>query len=95
MIWLYGLTFLAVLSSLQLMSFSSLKTTRFRSTLAGSTGGGIGFNWFSNWTQTGSFIQHMADGGAGNMGFFYLSGLIALVCVWGWNLVTTRKYLVR
>jgi len=95
MLWIYGLVGLSVITSLQLYSFSGATQTKFRTTLAGGTGSGIFYNYFSNWTSTIDFLQFVSDGGMGNVGYFYIAGLAAIIGVWGWNLATSRKYLIR
>jgi len=61
-----------------------------------SSGAGVGSYYLLDaYTSTNDFLTLAYNGDLGIYGLVMISGLIALVSVWGWNLFHTRRHLVR
>lgn len=73
---------------------SAFQTKAKRSILAGGTGT-FSYGIFAEWTSTLDILNASINGDLSFYGFVFATGFFALCGVWGWNLFTTRKYLVR
>lgn len=96
MMWtLYLLIGLTTAAGLHAASAKSMFQSRAKRTvLAGGTGA-FSYGVFAEWTSTLDILNASINGDLSFYGFVFASGFFALVGVWGWNLYTTRKYLVR
>ena len=92
---LYAVVLLSTFAGLHWASAKSSFQTKSKRTLLGASVGGGSYGIFSEWTNTLSVLDSSLQGNLSYQGYFFASGFFALLAVWGWNLFTTRKYLVR
>lgn len=95
MITLYLIVGLTTVAGLHWAASKSAFQTKSQSTLLGSGVGGLSYGIFSEWTSTLSILDASIKGDLSFYGFIFATGFFALCGVWGWNLYTSRKYLVR
>lgn len=76
-------------------SAKSMLATRTKRTIFGTGLGAGSYGIFSEWTSTLDILDASIEGRLGVYGFVFASGFFVLVSIWGWNLFTTRKFLVR
>jgi hypothetical protein len=92
---LYLLIGLTTASGLHWASAKSTFRNRSQRTILGASSGGLSYGVFSEWTSTVSILNASIAGDLSFYGFIFATGFFALCGVWGWNLFTTRKYLVQ
>jgi len=92
---LYLLIGLTTASGLHWASAKSMFRTKSQRTILGGSTGGLAYGIFSEWTSTISILNASIAGDLSFYGFIFATGFFALCGVWGWNLYTTRKYLVQ
>ena len=92
---LYLLVGLTTASGLHWASAKSSFQSRSKRTVLSGTTGATSYGIFSEWTSTLDILNASIEGELSFYGFVFATGFFALIGVWGWNLYTTRKYLVR
>lgn len=92
--WIYFLIALVTMTSFQLFAGANIFLTKTKSVFTGGAVTTIVSQWFTTYTSTESYLQASYSGAFGWAGQFMLSGLLFLLGVMIWNLVSTRKYLV-
>ena len=92
---LYLLIGLTTAAGLHWASAKSLFRTKSQRAILGSSSGALSYGIFSEWTSTLSILDASIAGDLSFYGFLFATGFFALCGVWGWNLFTTRKYLVQ
>ena len=92
---LYLAVFVATLGVLHTASAKSAFQSKSKRTLLGASSGTFSYGILSEWTSSISLIDASIQGKLGFQGLIFASGFFLLVGVWGWNLFTTRKFLVR
>ena len=92
---LYLAVGIATLGALHTASAKTAFQSKSKRTILGAGTGGFSYGVLSEWTSAISLIDASIQGELGIFGLIFASGFFALVGVWGWNLFTTRKYLVR
>jgi len=95
MITLYLLIALCTGATLHWAGAKGALRTKSKRAVLGSSTGALSYGIFSEWTSTLSILDASIAGDLSFYGYVFASGFFALCGVWGWNLVTTRKYLVR
>jgi len=92
---LYLTVAIVTMSGFHWASAKSMLQTKTKRTIFGTSLGAGSYGIFSEWTQTLDILDASIEGRLGFYGFVFASGFFALVGIWGWNLFTTRKFLVR
>ena len=86
---------LATLSALHMASANTAFQSKSKRTILGAGSGSLSYGILEEWTSAMSLIDASTNGDLGLYGLIFASGFFALIGVWGWNLFTTRQYLVR
>ena len=93
------LTYLVVIvitgAGLHAASANSWFSTRAQRGLYGGTIGTLSYGIFHDWTLTLDIIDRSMGGELGFFGYFFASGFFAILGVWSYNLIATRRFLVR
>lgn len=92
--WIYLIVGLITMSSFQLIGGNNVGLSRTKSVFVGGSVTSISTQWFTTYTSTESYLRACYSGGFGWSGQFMLAGLLALITVMIYNLVSTRRYLV-
>ena len=92
---LYLVIGLTTVAGLHWAAAKSAFATKAKRTALGSGTGALSYGIFSEWTSTLVILDASIAGELSFYGFLYASGFFALCGVWGWNLYTTRRYLVQ
>lgn len=95
MITTYIMVALVTLASLHWAAAKSTFQSRSKRVVLGTSSGGLSYGILSEWTSTASLLDASISGDLSWYGWFFATGFFALAGVWGWNLLTTRKFLVR
>jgi len=95
MITLYLLVGLCTAAGLHWASAKSSFQSKSKRAVLGSSVGGASYGIFSEWTSTISILDASIAGDLSFYGLVFASGFFALCGVWGWNLYTTRKFLIQ
>ncbi len=92
--YIYIIATVSTFGLLHSLSANSALQTRFSRTVAGGAAGVSSYGWLSTYTSSEALISSCVAGTFGGFGYFMVAGLFSLLGVWGWNLFTTRKFLV-
>jgi hypothetical protein len=92
---LYLAVGLATLSALHIASANTAFQSKSKRTILGAGSGSLSYGILEEWTSAMSLIDASTQGDLGIYGLIFASGFFVLLGVWGWNLFTTRKFLVR
>jgi hypothetical protein len=92
---LYLLVALVTGASLHWASAKSSFRSKSKRGILGATSGGLSFGMFSEWTSTLSIIEASLAGDLAFYGYVFVGGFYTMCIVWGWNLYTTRRFLVQ
>ena len=92
---LYLVVAVSTFAGLHWASAKSAFQSKAKRTLLGASVGTGSYGIFSEWTNTLSVLESSLQGDLSFSGYFFASGFFALIGVWGWNLFSTRRYLVR
>lgn len=92
---LYLAVGIATLAALHTASANTVFQSKTKRTILGASSGSFTYGILSEWTTAISLIEVSTKGDLGIYGFIFAGGFYALIGVWGYNLFTTRKYLVR
>ena len=95
MIWIYFVSIVITIGSLQLLSQQSWIDSTFKRTITGTTTSTASYGWLSAYTGFESYLTACIQVEFGFGGYFMFISLIALLGVWVWNIAVTRQYLVR
>lgn len=90
----YIMVGLVTLATLHWAAAKSSFQSRAKRGILGTSSGGLSYGILSEWTSTASILDASISGALSWYGWFFATGFFALVAVWGWNLISTRKYLV-
>lgn len=92
---LYVLVGITTLASLHWASSKSKFQSRAKRSILSGSVGATSYGLFDSWTPTISILEVSLEGQLSIYGYVFVSGFFAMLAVWGWNLFTTRRYLVR
>lgn len=95
MIAIYFIVIVLTVGSLQLVADKSFFGSTFKRTIAGSTISTASYGWLSVYSGFESYLRSAINGDFGNGGYFMAASLLALLSVWVWNIIVTRKFIVR
>lgn len=95
MIAIYFIVIVMTIGSLQLVADKEFFGSTFKRTIAGSSVSTASYGWLSVYSGFESFLRASIDGDFGLAGYFMIISLVGLLGVWIWNLIVTRKYIVR
>lgn len=93
--WIYLVVGVLTIGSLQFISQTSYFEKTFSRVITGGTLSTASYGWLSVYSGFESYLRACLSGDFGNGGYFMSFSLIFLLGVWIWNLVSTRKYIVR
>ncbi len=91
---IYIITAMASLGALQIVSNSAAFQGKFRRSIVGSAAGFTSYGWLESYGTVTSLWSSGLEGDLGPFGYVYVVGLVSLLGVWGWNLFSSRRYLV-
>ncbi len=95
MIWIYFIVIVMTIGSLQLVADKEFFGSNIKRTIFGGTTSTASYGWLSVYSGFESYLRACIDGDFGNGGYFLVLSLVGLLGVWIWNLIITRKYIVR
>jgi len=95
MIAIYFIVIIMTIGSLQLVADKEFYGSTFKRTLLGGSTSTASYGWLSVYSGFESYLRACVEGDFGNGGYFLVISLVALLGVWIWNLIVTRKYIVR
>ena len=95
MIGLYFVVIVMTIGGLQLIADTEFFGSGFKRTIAGSTVSTASYGWLSVYSGFESYLKACFEGDFGFSGYFLVASLVSLLGIWIWNLLATRKYIVR
>lgn len=91
----YAFSFVFALMVLTLVAQVGFMHKLFFRVLAGGSAGGLSTWYFLGIQPTISYLEFCLNGKLGPGGYFFLSSLVILVGVWGYNLNKTGRSILR